>query len=340
MSRRLLWLLAITCGAAMGNIYFPQAVSPLIASGLGLPPGSAALVQTATQCGYAAGIFLLVPLGDRVRPRVLIVALLVLTAVGLLAASAAPTLGPLTGASAFVGVTTVAAPIIGPMAAGLVAADRKGAVSGVLLSGSLGGMLLSCTLGAAFGQWLRWRAPYLIAAAFTAILATILARLLPATSPSSGQRYLALLSGPPRLLRSEPDLRRSCFYQAAVFAGFSAVWTAVALLLTGPSYHFSVQAVGMLALVNAGTTVCTPVAGRQADHRGPDIVNCVCLLGVMLSAAVLVPGGHGGALGLAVLALGTLLLDVGMQSGMLANQVRIYALCPWARSRLKTAYMT
>ena len=51
-------------------------------------------------------------------------------------------------------------------------------------------------------------------------------------------------------------------------------------------------------------------------------------------------GSLGGALGLAALVLGTLLLDVAMQSGMVANQVRIYALRPEARSRLNTAYMT
>lgn len=121
MSRRLLVLLALTCGVAVGNIYFPQTISPLVAASLHVSADSAALVVTAVQFGYAAGIFLLVPLGDRLPHRPLIATLLGLTGLGLLAACAAPELPSLVGASALVGVTTVVAPIIGPMAAGLVA---------------------------------------------------------------------------------------------------------------------------------------------------------------------------------------------------------------------------
>jgi predicted MFS family arabinose efflux permease len=340
MSRRLILLLALTCGVAVGNVYFPQAISPLVASGLHVSPDSGALVVTATQFGYAAGIFLLVPLGDRLPHRPLVVTLLGLTGLGLLAASVVPALPPLVGASALVGVTTVVAPIIGPMAAGLVADDQRGVVSGTLLSGSIGGMLLSRTAAGTIGEWLGWRAPYLVAAAVVLLIAVVMARVLPTTLPPSGHRYPALLAESLRLLRTEPDLRRSCFYQATVFAGFSAVWTGVALLLTGPTYGLGAPAVGVLALVNAGTMLCTPVAGRQVDRRGTDAVNLVCMLGVIASAAVLAFGSLGGALGLAALVLGTLLLDVGMQSGMVANQVRIYALRPEVRSRLNTAYMT
>ncbi|MFI9329016.1 MFS transporter [Kitasatospora sp. NPDC052868] len=338
--RRMILLLALTCGVAVGNVYFPQAISPLIAEGLQVSPGSAALVVTATQLGYAAGIFLLVPLGDRIPHRRLIATLLGLAGLGLAAAGAAPALPPLAGAAVLTGAATVAAPVIGPMAVGLVGEERRGVVSGTLLSGSIGGMLLSRTVGAPLGEWLGWRAPYLVAAALSLILAAVLARLLPTTAPTSRQRYPALLSEPLRLLRAEPELRRSCLYQAAVFAGFSAVWTGVALLLTGPAYRLGTPAVGTLALVNAATMLATPFAGRQVDRRGPDAVNLVCLLAVAGSAAILLAGGAGGTVGLAALVAGTLLLDLGMQCGMVANQVRIYALRPDARSRLNTAYMT
>ncbi|MEV4542790.1 MFS transporter [Micromonospora echinaurantiaca] len=340
MNRRLLLLLTLACGIAVGNVYFPQTISPLVAAGLHVSPASAALVVTAAQFGYAAGIFLLVPLGDRIPHRPLILTLLGITGLALLAASAAPALPPLVGASALVGVTTVVAPIIGPLAANLTADDNRGAVSGMLLSGSIGGMLLSRTVAGTISDWWGWRAPYLTAAASVLLIAVAMARVLPTTRPPSGHRYPALLAEPLRLLRVEPDLRRSSFYQATIFAGFSAVWTTVALLLTGPTYRLGAPAVGMLALVNAATMLSTPVAGRQVDRRGSDAVNRICMLGVIASAVVLAFGGLGGVWGLAALVLGTLLLDVSMQSGMVANQVRIYALRSDARSRLNTAYMT
>ncbi|MEU7695873.1 MFS transporter [Microbispora hainanensis] len=340
MSRRTLAILTLTCAVAVGNIYFPQAIAPLVAAGLHLPPDAGALVVTTTQAGYTAGIVLLVPLGDRFPHRPFLVTLLVLTGLGLLAAGCAPALPPLVAASALVGLTTVAAQVAGPLAAGLVAADRRGAVIGTLLSGSTGGMLLARTFSGTLGEWLGWRAPYLVAAALALLLAASLAVTVPLTAASTRRRYPALLAEPLRLLRAEPELRRSCFYQAAVFAGFSAVWTCLALLLTGPAYGLGAQAVGLLALVGAATMLCTPVAGRMVDRVGPDPVNLVCMLGVLVSAAVLAAGSLGGAAGLAALTLGTLVLDVAMQCGMVANQARVYAVRPDARGRLNTAYMT
>ncbi|CRK55867.1 Major facilitator superfamily [Alloactinosynnema sp. L-07] len=340
LSRRVLLLLAMACGVAVGNVYFPQAVSPLVASGLGVSPDSATLVVTGTQLGYSLGIFLLVPLGDRLPHRPLIVSLVAVTALSLLAAGFAPGLPPLVGASVLIGVTTVIAPVIGPMAAGLVAADRRGEVSGTLLAGSIGGMLLARTFAGTAGDWIGWRAPYLIAGAVTAVLAVMLAFVVPKSVPATRQRYLSLIIEPLRLLRTEPDLRRSCFYQATIFGGFSAVWTTVALLLTGPTYGYGAEAVGWLALIGAATMICTPIAGRQVDRRGSDPINLVCMIAVIGSAVLLIPGGFGGVVGLGALVLGTLVLDVAMQSGMVANLVRVYAIRPDARGRLNTAYMT
>ncbi|NDU75486.1 MFS transporter [Actinomadura sp. DSM 109109] len=340
MNRRTLFLLALTCGVAVGNIYFPQAVSPLVASGLNVAPDSAALVVTAAQFGYAAGNFLLVPLGDRFPHRPLIVAMLAVTGAAMLGAAGAPGLAVLVGASAVTGVTTVVAQVIAPMAAGLVAAERRGAVMGTLLAGSIGGILLARTFGGLGGEWLGWRAPYLIAAVTTLAIAAALAFALPATVPPSRQSYPALLAAPLRLLREEAELRRSCLYQATLFGGFQAVWTGLALYLTGPEYGFGAQAVGVLALVSAGTMTAMPAAGRQVDRRGPDPVSLVAIIGTAAAAGVLALGALGGAPGLAALGAGTLLLDVAMQSGMIANQARIFALRPDARSRVNTAYMT
>ncbi len=296
--------------------------------------------MTAAQFGYAIGIFLLVPLGDRLGHRRLLPVLLSLAGAGLLVAGSAPTLPVLVGASALIGAATVVPQIIIPMTAGLVPPERRGAVTGTLLSGLIGGILLARTFSGTLGQWLGWRAPYLAAAAVVLVLAAVLAVAVPTTTPSSQQRYPALLAASLHLLRTEPDLRRSCFYQATMFAGFSAAWTSIALFVTGPKYGLGASAVGLIALVGAGSMFCTPIAGRRIDRHGSDQVNLICMLGTIAAAAVLVAGAIGGAAGLVALTVGMLLLDVAMQCGQVANQARIFALRPEARSRLNTAYMT
>ncbi|SER60966.1 Predicted arabinose efflux permease, MFS family [Lentzea xinjiangensis] len=340
MARGMLWLAAVACGVAVGNVYFPQAITPLVAEGLLLAPDRAALVVTAAQIGYACGIFLLVPLGDRVPYRPLIATLFAVTGLGLAAAGLAPSFGPLFAAGVAAGVATVVAPVIGPMVAGMVSPERRGVASGTVLAGSIGGMLLARTAGGVLGEWLGWRAPYLVASGLSVVMAVALWRALPRTEPHTRRSYPGLVLEPLRLLRTEPELRRSCWYQATIFGAFSAVWGSVALLLTGPLYGHGAQAVGLLALVNAATMFVTPLAGRIVDRRGPDPVNLVCVLAVIGSAVVLAAGAAGGHGGLVALVAGTLVLDVAMRCGMVANTVRMYALSDTHRGRLNTAYMT
>jgi predicted MFS family arabinose efflux permease len=336
----LLLLLSVACGVAVANIYFPQAISPLIADGLGVGRSSAALVTTCSQLGYAAGVFLLVPLGDRLRHRRLVTTLLVLTAGGLVLAGTATALPVLAVASVLIGLTTVVPQILIPMAAGLAAPERRGEVTGTLLSGLIGGILLARTFSGVLGEWFGWRAPYLVAAVVVIVLSASMAAFLPPTTPNTDERYPALLGASLRLLREEPMLRRSCRYQVLAFAAFSAAWTAIALHVTGPRYHLGTPAVGVLALVGAGSMFATPRAGRAADRQGPDAVNLRSLAGVLVAAALLLLGDLGGAVGLIGLGAGMLALDVAMQSGQVANQARIFALRPQARARLNTAYMT
>ncbi|MET9496942.1 MFS transporter [Streptomyces sp. NPDC006552] len=340
LPRRLPLVLALACGVSVANVYFPQALTPLIADSFGITADTAATVATLTQFGYAAGIFLLVPLGDRLPRRPLITALLAVTGLALLAAALAPTAGALLAAGTVVGVATVVPQLLLPMAAGLVAADRRGAVIGTLQGGLIGGILLARAFGGTLGEQLGWRAPYLVAAVLTALLAIVLHTALPSAAPATRDRYTALLAASVRMLHSEPDLRRSALFQATLFGGFSAAWTALVLLLTGPRYGLDAQAVGVLALIGAASMFCAPAAGRWVDRHGADRVNLWCILVALAAAAVLAVGAVGSLAGLAALTAGLLLLDIAVQCSQVANQARIFALCPEARSRLNTAYMT
>ena len=340
LSQGMILVLAAASGVSVATIYFPQAITPLIAAGLGVTAEAAAGVVTAAQLGYAAGLFLLVPLGDRLRHRSLVPTLLLLTAFALMAASLAPSLPVLIGASALAGFTTVVPQILLPMAAGLVAANRRGEVTGTILAGLLGGILLARTFGGTLGEHFGWREPYLVAAALILLLATVMVRVIPRTIPASSQPYPRLIAAAFALLRDEPDLRRSGLYQALTFGSFSAGWTSLALFLGGPVYSLGGQAVGLIALVGAASVLITPIAGRWIDRRGPDAISLLCFIGVIVSTAILAFGVLGGALGLAALTLGMLVLDVAVQCGQTANQARIFALRPDARSRINTAYMT
>ncbi|WP_082222074.1 MFS transporter [Mesorhizobium loti] len=335
-----LFILSIACGVSVATIYFPQAITLVIATDLQVAPEAAAAVVTMAQLGYALGLLLLVPLGDRLSHRPLVATLLTLTALALLIASRAPTLSILAAASLVTGFTTIVPQILLPMAAGLVGPERRGAVTGTLLSGLLGGILLARTFGGVLGEHLGWRGPYVIAALVLLVFAVLLAIVLPKTTPTSSQRYPSLIAAAFILFRQEAELRRSCFYQALMFGSFTAAWTSIALVLGGPLYGLGSQAVGLIALVGAASVLCTPIVGRLIDRKGSDFVNWLSFVGAILAAAILLAGQFGAHFGLIALVAGMLVLDVAIQCGQAANQARVFALRPDARSRLNTAYMT
>ena len=339
LDRRGVLLLAAVCGVAVGNVYFPQAVSPSIAAGLHARPAAAAGIVTATQLGYALGLFALVPLGDRIRHRRLAVSLLVVTGCWLLAARGGAGSGRAARGGDPVGVSTVVAPVIGPMAAGLVAERRRGAVSGALLSGALGGMLLSRALGGPLSQWLGWRAGYLAMALLTLACAALAARTLPTTEPTTSRLTRRCSRSPSPRWRvsrscagrastrprsSPPSARCGPAWRAADRSGLPPRRLGGGPARAGQRRNHG-QHAGGGTLGGPARTRCREPRGDARRRRG---------------GGVLAAGDLGGAGGMAALVAGTLLLDVAMQAGMVANQVRNCRLRPQARSRVNTAYMT
>ena len=339
-SRILVLLMALACGVGVANLYFPQAITPLLARHLHVSEASAAFVATIMQLGYVVGVFLLVPLGDRLPRKPLIASLFLLAAIGLFIAGSASSLPLLLIASALIGLVTVVPQMLIPMAADLALPGQAGRTVGTVQGGLLGGILLARAFGGTLGEWFGWRAPYLVSGSLAVVIAIALIAALPSTKVTSSQHYPALVATSVRLFASLSELRRSCLYQASLFAGFTAAWTSIALYLTSSVYGYGTAVVGLVALVGAASVLFVPLAGRSTDERGPDAVNLVCFAGMAVAAVVLLGGSLHGRIGLAALIAGMLLLDISVQSSHIANQFRVFALVPDARSRLNSGYMT
>jgi predicted MFS family arabinose efflux permease len=335
MSPALVLLFAVSCGLSVANLYYAQPVLESIAKSLGTSSGTAGLVVTFSQIGYAIGLALLVPLGDILVRRWLVPVVLGVTAVGLIVSASSPNIGVLIAVAVVVGAGSVAAQILVPMAASLADENHRGHVVGMVMSGLLMGILLARTVSGLIAQASSWRVVYLLAAAMMAVLAVVLARLLPSEGARPKVGYAALLRSTARLLMTESLLRRRAMFGALGFAAFSVFWTTMAFLLAGAPYHYDDLTIGLFGLVGAAGAICANVAGRWVD-RGWSRVTTLAF--TVLVAASFVPlwwGRHD----LAMLILGILLLDVGVQGLQVTNQSIIYRLAPEARSRINSAYM-
>jgi predicted MFS family arabinose efflux permease len=328
-------ILAVACGLSVANQYYAQPVLAPIARAFGVSEGAAALVVTVSQIGYAAGLVLLVPLGDLVENRRLACTVLLGTAVALLAAAGAPTLAAFMAAAVAVGVTSVVAQILVPLAAHLAPEAHRGQVVGRVMSGLLLGVLLARTVSSLIAGALGWRSVYLLSAAAMLALSLTLWRMLPTRRPSVTMRYPALLRSLGGLLRDERILRRRAAYQAVMFGAFSVFWTAIGYELAGPNHRLSQTEIGLFALVGASGAISAPIAGRLGDKGRGHLATGIAL-GVGAVAMALSGFGYHS---LVVLGVAGVLLDAAVQMTLVTGQQAIYAVRPEARARMNTAYI-
>ena len=334
-TRRVVAAMAFATGAVVANLYYAQPLENTLATAFHASTGAVGLVITLIQIGYAIGLATLVPLGDLLERRKLLVTLLVIATAGMVLMTVAPSLAVFGSAAVLVGITSVAVQIVVPFAAHLAEEGQQGRVVGTVMSGLLIGILISRTVAGLVAQAASWRAVFALGAVLTAVVAVLLWRELPKLAPSVRMTYPALLGSVLRLIREEPTLRMRMVLGGLMFASFSMFWTSAGFLLAR-TYHWNDAAIGAFALVGAAGAVMARFAGKLAD-RGHARVASGAFIGLAaLSYLLIALGGHS----MVALIIGVILLDLGAQGTQISNQSLIYALRADARSRLNTAYMT
>lgn len=336
LNRGVVALLAVATGVSVANNYYAQPLLAEIRTSLHLSPGTAGLVVTLAQIGYAAGLIFLLPLGDLVQHRQLVVTLTLANAVGLAIMASASSAPILLGASVVVGALSVVAQILVPFAASLAGDEERGRVVGTVMSGLLLGILLARTFAGLLGRLGGWPTVYWVAAALMVLLAVALRFGLPAVPRSAPQSYGSLLRSVLTLVREEPVLRLRMTYGALSFGMFSVLWTSLTFLLSGPPYHYPVSVIGLFGLVGAAGALSASLAGRLADRGAAHLTTAAGIVLLLLSWFPTWLGGRS----LAALLVGIIVLDLAVQMLHISNQNEIYRLRPEARSRLTSAYMT
>jgi predicted MFS family arabinose efflux permease len=329
------WLMAFCVGAVVANIYYIQPLLSTIATTFHISVPKVGSVAMLTQLGGALGMLVFVPLGDTKERRQLIVTLLMAQCILLLLMATAQNFVWLALAAFGIGITTATVHIIVPFATHLASAAKRGKTVGAVLAGLLFGILLARTFSGLMAAWLGWRSIYFVGSGLMLLLAVLIRTGLPESQPELQLSWLSLIRSTFGLIRTQPVLRESAALGAIFFCSFNAFWTTLVFFLQTPPYHYGSAVAGLFGLVGAVGAVCAPFVGHLADRYGARRNLLVSLLVVLLSFVVMylfgrhIPG----------LIAGVILLDVGVQSGHVSNQTRIYGLLPEARSRLNMVYM-
>jgi predicted MFS family arabinose efflux permease len=341
LSSSLTFLLASGTGLTVAALYYSQPTLGVLAGDLHASPREIGWIPTLTQLGYALGLLLLAPLGDRYDRRNIILLKAAILCAALLLTAFAPGLGVLLVASLLVGLFATVAQDIVPAAATLAPPHERGKAVGTVMTGLLMGILLSRVVSGFVAENFGWRAMFVAAAVSVALLAVVLAKGLPRFAPTSNQSYPALLTSLAHLWVAYPKLRQAALAQSLLALGFSAFWSTLAVMLHEAPFHLGSAAAGAFGLAGAAGALAAPFAGRLADRRGPAwVLRIACGIAVVSFASMffmpLLPvQGQ-----LVLLALATLGFDLGVQASLISHQTIVYGIAPEARSRLNAVLMT
>lgn len=335
-SRGKIIMMAIIAGAVITNIYCTQPILPLIASDLGLDLTTVDLVAGAALLGFATGLALLLPMGDRFDRRKLVLGQIAMALCFAIAAAISPGVGTLIAASFGLGIVSCVPQQLVPFAAVMSKPSERGRNVGTVVSGIMVGILLGRTISGVVGEAWGWRAVYGLEAAFMIPVWIAAAALLPKGVPSTNLSYPRLLASLWPLMRDNSAIRQSMIVQALLWACFNAFWVNLAALLANGPWQLGSAWAGGFGIIGAAGALAASLGGRATDRLGSRSV-IGASIGIVTLAYLLLAGAQSS---IALLVLGVIVLDIGVQSGLVSNQTRAFAVDPKAQGRINSLYMT
>ena len=333
------WLLAVTCGMLIANVYFGQPLTGPISAALGMPQQSAGFIVTLPLMGYGVGLLMLVPLGDLVENRRLILVMIAVEAACLLTISMISQALAFLVTAFFIGMSASAVQVILPYVSHLTAEAARGRALGRLVSGIMLGIMLARPVSSFVADLGSWRVIYLISGGATVLVLFTLWRTIPRRAPVAGPSYGQLMGSMGRIYRDSEILRRRALYHAAMFGAFSVFWTAAPLWLSGAPFFLSQNGIAWVAVAGVAGAIAPPFAGRLSDRGLAGIGTAAAMALAGLSFALSNLGRSGGSFGLAMVVMTAVLLDFAVSANLVFGQRAIYTLGAEERSRINALFM-
>ena len=290
-------------------------------------------VPTLSFAGMLVGVILLVPLGDRLNKRTLILCQFAVLTAAQAVMAAAPSIGVLVAASFVTGVCSSLAQVMIAIVADIARPEARGRAVGTQLSALFVGILFARIAGGLIAAHYGWRYSYVLSTALHVGLAPLLIARLPRSQPTTRARYPALLWSVIELLRAHADVRRTVGIQFLLGMCYGSFWATVAPMLAA-FHRLGPTEAGLIGIPGAAGIFVARPAGRWMDRSGPIPVvtsGVICLLAAWATLAV-------SAWAVAVVVAGAILLDCGLRAAMVANQTLVNSSLPQSRARANTLF--
>ena len=335
LTRPLLWLMTIATGLIVANLYYNQPLLSLIAQEFKTSETAVGKIAMLTQMGYAFGLLVIVPLGDKTERKKLILYTTCGAMFMLLAMAVTPYFHSLYVISFFIGCLSVVPQLFVPMVAEYSHESKRTQNIGMVMSGLLIGILASRMLSGIIGDHLGWRSMFYMATALMFCTAFVLYLKLPDSQPNFKGNYASLLQSVFHFARTEPLLQLASFRGAMGFGAVSAIFTTLIFHLEEAPFFADASVAGAFGLIGAVGAMAAASVGKLTVFFTRNTIISFAIVVILISWLFSYFAGYtywG-------LIIGFILIDFGLQSMHIMNQTDFFAINIKAASRLNTVYM-
>ncbi|UIP05722.1 MFS transporter [Erythrobacter sp. SDW2] len=331
--------LSLLTGVTVANAYYIHPIIADIARTFDVSSAEIGLVPAFNQIALALGIFLLLPLGDRISNRTLSLVLAACQTVTLVVMAMAQSFWLFVAASTVLGFVTIVPYLLPAYASKRVPPESLGKVTSLLTAGIITSILVARVGAGLIAHETDWRVVYWIAAAMMAAVTCAIPFMMEGrakgTGPKPQQGYFALVGSTIALLREYPNIALSGVIQALNFGIFLVIWLGLAFHLTSPQMGYGTDVVGYLAAVALVSIIATPRLGKWADKVGP--YRARLRFGAIQLVGVILYWPTGSSLWLLLIPL--ILTNIVGPSVDVAGRMTFLSLAPEIRTRLMTGYI-
>ena len=260
--RHILLMMAVLAGFTVANLYYNQALLELICQGIGITQAEANLITVITQVGYALGLLFIVPLADMVPVRRITALAMSVAAASALLIAYANNVWLIWGASLTLGLCSIMPQLYIPMATLYSRPENKSRNMGYVASGLLTGILSARVISGYVGEWLGWRAMFIIVAVFMLIGLVVTLMMMPQMRPLFHGTYRQLMRSVGSIFVSHPRIRLYSLRPALGFGSVLSVWSCLAFHLAEPPFLAGSDMVGILGLCGVVGAVAASGVGK------------------------------------------------------------------------------
>lgn len=330
-------LLTLATGVVVANAYYIHPIISEVARGFEVEKGLIGIVPGMNQIALALGVFLLLPLGDRISNRTLVTVTVAGQFLSITGMAFAQDFRLFTLASTVLGFFTIAPYLLPAYASKRVDPARLGQVTALLTTGVIGGILLARAGAGVVAETFGWRTVYYIAAVFMLVVSILLPMIMDEREAGAEDQpkasYPALLLSMFGLIRRHPEILLSGTIQGLGFGVFLSVWMGIGLHL--PDMGYGVDIVGYLAAFSFLNLFTTPWLGRIADDIGPYKSRMIYASINFVGVCLLWPMGYN----VWLLIVPIMLMTLVGPAVDITNRMTFLALDPQIRTRLMTVYI-